>query len=137
MNKISIGFKTSSWDNHPPVFKEGCFCALYLLITFFFFFLMEVNGWMPLQPTGLSWGCAHTPWVSNLCVLCGGEVGAGARGGKRNRGLPLLEPRGPGFDPHPAAEMDLVGEGLSGKEAPPGSVTRTLYLGLIPCWTSC
>lgn len=38
---------------------------------------MEVNGWMPLQPTGLSWGCAHTPWVSNLYVLCGGEVGAG------------------------------------------------------------
>lgn len=44
---------------------------------------MEVNGWMPLQPTGLSWGCAHTPWVSNLYVLCGGEVGAGWVGGRK------------------------------------------------------
>lgn len=39
VNKISIGFKTSSWGNHRPVFKEGFFCALYLLITppLFFF----------------------------------------------------------------------------------------------------
>ena len=37
VNKISIGFKTSSWGNHPPVFKEGFFCSLYILIFFFFF----------------------------------------------------------------------------------------------------
>ena len=67
-------------------------------------------------------------------VWWGGGAGVG---GKRNRGLPLLEPRGAGFDPRPAAEMELVGEGLSGKEAPPGSVTRTVYLGLIPCSATC
>lgn len=61
-----------------------------------------------------------------MCPVSGVE-------GKRNRGLPLLEPPAAVFDPPPAAEMEPEGEGLSGKEAPPGSVMRTLHLGLIPC----
>lgn len=62
VNKISIGLKTSSWGGHPPVFKEHFLFVFYLFIIFLFKWKFSVNGWVPLQPAGLSWGCVHTHW---------------------------------------------------------------------------
>lgn len=56
----------------------------------------------------------HTVGPEPVCPVWWGGGGGGGWGGKRSRRLPLLEPRGAGFDPNPAAEMELVGEGLSG-----------------------
>lgn len=61
MNRLSAGLKTSSWGSHPPVFKKHFLFALYLLIILHFEWKFSVNGWMPLQPAGLSH--VHTQWV--------------------------------------------------------------------------
>lgn len=63
---------------------------------------------LPLEPALL--GLCAPLWVSSREPVLG-------VGGKRNLGLPLLEPWGQPLIPTLLQETELVGEELSGKEA--------------------
>lgn len=76
VNRISLGFKTSSWGNHPPLFKEHFLFALYLFVVFFFHFFLNVSSVLtsgcPCSLHGFP-GVVYTPrGYGTLCVLCRG-----------------------------------------------------------------
>lgn len=76
VNRISLGFKTSSWGKHPPLFKEHFLFALYLFVVFFFHFLKNVSSVLtsgcPCSLHGFP-GVVYTPCgYGTLCVLCRG-----------------------------------------------------------------
>lgn len=111
VNKISIGFKTSSWGNHPPMFKEHFLFALYLFIFFFFLNGSSVlTGGCPCSLQGFP-GSVFTQWVSNQCVPCWGweEEGTGDFVPHSPAGTPCVCVGGVVFDPHPAARNGAGG----------------------------